>query len=632
MSKHASPSTRWALPVWLAAVAVFLICLGWVLFTTPSEPSPSEGRAESRQAAAQAGPVTVLDGLPAPGAVTAPDMPFAASQEYVLTGAGLQGFYQTSAPNDVWTLNYPEPELDAQLIRRGPPDPQVVSEGVKVTWRVGPEAGLTRGSTARSGSMEPVEDSFFRASIPVSAVRADGTLDPYPVVTLRAEDAASGKVLAESAAVLAVSPGFGCAHCHANAGTAILEAHDRHEGTRLMAAHAGGAVIDCRSCHVGPSVGKDGKETPGKGLGVSAAVHGWHAAYLTGDGADACKTCHVDLGRAGDGGKDAPKPLFARDFHVDRGLTCVRCHGNMADHALALLKAEQEAGQGQAVKLMAGITGTVPLETIKGRLPWVQEPDCTSCHNFSEKPDLLTASAFNKWTPRDEGRAGLFSERRGDMLMVRCIVCHGAPHAVYPARNPVAPDLDNIPPLQYQRQAAPLGSYGNCALCHGQPMEYSAHHPLVAWSETSIHAPAGARLSMPAARFSHQAHTPVVNCTVCHHTGYEDGTSLLCTSSGCHDGVTATLRAGKDAKPTPNPRYFYDAFHGDAFPGCLACHTRWLAEGKPAGPTDCKACHQAPSPLWAAEDAARNASGKSDVPGVSGRADSPDAPAAAGTE
>lgn len=150
----------------------------------------------------------------------------------------------------------------------------------------------------------------------------------------------------------------------------------------------------------------------------------------------------------------------------------------MEDHSLALLKAEQEAGLPQAAKLMSGITAReVPLDKIKGRLPWVQEPDCTSCHNFSEKPNLLTASAFNKWTPRSEGLSGLFSRRRDDMLMVRCIVCHGAPHAVYPARNPLADNLDNLPPLQYQQQAATLGSYGNCALCHGQPMDFSAHHP-----------------------------------------------------------------------------------------------------------------------------------------------------------
>lgn len=41
-----------------------------------------------------------------------------------------------------------------------------------------------------------------------------------------------------------------------------------------------------------------------------------------------------------------------------------------------------------------------------------------------------------------------------------------------------------------------------------------------------------------------------------------DGKSLLCTSSGCHDGLTATLRTDKNAKPTLNPFYFYNAFHG----------------------------------------------------------------------
>lgn len=52
----------------------------------------------------------------------------------------------------------------------------------------------------------------------MSAVNADGVLNPYPVITLRAKDEKTGKLLAESAAVLAVSPGFGCAQCHANAG------------------------------------------------------------------------------------------------------------------------------------------------------------------------------------------------------------------------------------------------------------------------------------------------------------------------------------------------------------------------------------------------------------------------------
>ena len=163
--------------------------------------------------------------------------------------------------------------------------------------------------------MNAVEDSFFAASIPVSAVNADGVLNPYPVITLRAKDEKTGKLLAESAAVLAVSPGFGCAQCHANAGTAILEVHDRHQSTRFMEQHAKGEVIACRSCHVGLKDGKAGEGKSGPELSVSAAIHGWHATYLADRGADACKTCHVDLGRTGDDPKDAPRRLFARDFH-----------------------------------------------------------------------------------------------------------------------------------------------------------------------------------------------------------------------------------------------------------------------------------------------------------------------------
>ena len=242
MSKHASSSSTsygaWALAAWLAALALFLIWLGWVLFST----SPIEGKAEkpSLPGVAQSDLGTVLDTLPAKGSLTTPNMPFTASQEYVLTGAGLQGFYQTSAPNDVWTLSYPEPQLNAQVIKRGPPVPEIVTQGVDVTWELGPQAGLAKDSTTRQGRMNAVEDSFFAASIPVSAVNADGVLNPYPVITLRAKDEKTGKLLAESAAVLAVSPGFGCAQCHANAGTAILEVHDRHQSTHFMEKHAKG--------------------------------------------------------------------------------------------------------------------------------------------------------------------------------------------------------------------------------------------------------------------------------------------------------------------------------------------------------------------------------------------------------
>ena len=188
---------------WLAALALFLIWLGWVLFST----SPIEGKAEkpSLPGVAQSDPGTVLDSLPAKGSLATPNMPFTASQEYVLTGAGLQGFYQTSAPNDV-TLSYPEPQLNAQVIKRGPPVPEMRDPGRRCNVGAGPASRVGERFHDTSGTDERCGGFLFAASIPVSAVNADGVLNPYPVITLRAKDEKTGKLLAESAAVLAVSP------------------------------------------------------------------------------------------------------------------------------------------------------------------------------------------------------------------------------------------------------------------------------------------------------------------------------------------------------------------------------------------------------------------------------------------
>ena len=656
-SSSTAPKSIWFFRVWMAALAVFLLWSGWFLYTSSPIGEPAGRSVAGNTASAANGKTppamaedtaasmvedrgTVLEGLPKWNKQAPALMPFNATMQYVLVGAGLQGFYQNADGAGVWTLSSPEPQIHAQLIKRGPDFPQVVTTGVTLSWELEAQAGLAGSSSKRQGEMAAVDDSYFTARIPVSAVAAGG-LNPYPLVTIRAEDE-QGNLLAETAAVLAVAPGYGCAYCHENAGTAILEVHDRHSGTSLAALNGQGSVIDCRSCHTGlkeesaaenaASEGGNGEIASGNGgtgtgngnneaapgnesaasekgtgersaggMSVSAAVHGWHAAYLSGRGADACMTCHIALGTVKDADKSEVKPLFVRDFHADRGLNCTRCHGFVEDHALALLKAEQEGGNPDASGAMASLAPrAVELEEIAPRLPWKQEPDCTGCHDFMEKPDLVTASAFNKWSELDGAGAGLFSARRDDMLMARCITCHGAPHAVYAARNPIVQDLDNLPPLQYQEQAAPLGSYGNCALCHGEPRDYSAHHPLVERTYTEVHIPTGASRAMPPALFSHNAHVKQVACIACHHKGHEDGKSILCASSGCHDGVNATRPAKKGEEVQEDPRYFYNAFHGP-FPGCMACHTQSLQAGKPAGPTDCKACHQAPSSRWDGE-------------------------------
>lgn len=595
-----SPSTvnfkvRYAIAVWLAALIIFLL---WLIITVAGgPPSPTlTGTGKNAQSEPQVGSnAYIVKNLPPWGSVPTPSLPFEPSSEYVLSGYGLQGFYQSVPPNPAWTVSLPEPTVTAQLVKRGD-SPAIVTENVRLSWEMEIQTGNSHEGQANTdyeyrGDMAAAADGLsFAATVPASAMQTDGSINPYPIVRITAREDGSGRILAQSAAVVAVGPGFGCAHCHADAGFSILKSHDKHQGTDLEGMAKSGAPVDCRSCHDGLS--RDGDTlNPGAGLSFSAAIHGWHAPYLAGGNSEACMTCHEALG---DSGKDErPRPLFLRDVHMDRGLGCINCHGTLEDHALALLKAEQQAGQENAAKGIAAITprSVKDIGEITPRLPWVQQPDCAGCHNFNTKPGSHTASAFNAWTKNADER---FNRATDYTATLRCPSCHGAPHAVYPASNPIGSDRDIMVPLQYQQHARALGAAGNCALCHMQSMDMSAHHPLVERKTTQVHVPEDARITLPRVNFPHASHARLA-CTACHHTGREDGKSLVCASAGCHDKAEALAQDGSS-----NIMYFRKAFHGENR-SCFYCHTALRQEGKGSGPVACKDCHRAPSPIWERE-------------------------------
>jgi hypothetical protein len=427
-----------------------------------------------------------LEDLPSPGEIPEPKLAFDKKAPYVLLAFGLQGFAEANK-NIAWTLEYPNPTLVAQLVKRGD-TPELVTDNVTLRWEMDPRTTSEAGRSApRGGAMRLADDGLaFSAAVPVSDTQTDGLRNPYPFVRVTAHDA-DGNALAAGGAVLAVAPEFGCALCHADAEYAILKVHDRHQGTALETTARQGEAVKCRACHTGLA-GDAAKPLPGAGMSVSAAIHGWHAAYMTNRGADACLSCHTGLGRtaqkdaatadAAQKSSGAPLPLLARDFHVTKGLTCVTCHGVLEDHALALLKAEEQAGQAVAAKAMAQLAPreVKSLSDIKPRLPWAQLPDCAACHDFSARPKPDDVSGFDKWA---ENAAKRYSARTDDIAVMRCPTCHGAPHALYPAKNPLGKERDNLPPLQYQSLARTIGAAGNCALCHMQDMDESAHHPLV---------------------------------------------------------------------------------------------------------------------------------------------------------
>ena len=522
----------------------------------------------------------------------------AATDAYVLSAWSKRGLTQIIDPTPSWNILPAGTVLEAQLVRRGS-DIAVVTEGVIITYSIDIPAELPAESSTknpsksaqllasdgkplpRSGTFTLQESeggkTFATEIIPALPYDLNNNFTPYPLVTITAHDQ-DGKLLAKTRITLPMSTEMGCKNCHTGdwrvdgkAGMSeetaydILTVHDRMNKTDLVVESKAGKVIDCKNCH-----SLENKT----GLNLSAAMHGWHAAFMTGQSADACYSCHPA------GEKSLTR--FADDLHTTKALNCTHCHGYMEDHALTLLNREIENEKPTATRLAEAIEPRlVPTRAeVLPRTPWVNLPSCAGCHDFAVKPSSQNASAFNTWT---KDKSETFANSSDDADALRCTACHGAPHALYPAVNLFGRNRSNIPPMQYQSVAAPLGAYNNCAACHDQPMDMSIHHPRAERSARMISIPEGFTPKKGRVMFPHQSHK-ALDCQTCHHTGFEDGKTLACSQSGCHSKVPAE---GVDLE---DPLLHRNAFHG-AKRGCQPCHLELLSQGKAAGPTQCRACH-----------------------------------------
>lgn len=422
--------------------------------------------------------------------------------EYVLLAWCNLGEKCISDSDSRFSLLPPGSALMAQLIRRGPL-PELVTAGVELTftppagfenpskhvefWKYAPslvgkelEPNVSAKGLGMSGAMKLNDKNltFVADGIPVLPYMDDGTINPYPVFTIEAKDAASGKVLASTKVVAPISTEIGCKNCHGGTwrhegamgisvttASDVLARHDRRHKTQLLPQAEAGKPVLCQSCHPDPLLNAAGNPEL---LNLPAAIHGFHANYLSDyPGAQPCHSCHPT-------GPDS-YTYCARGVHAARGLTCVNCHGTLEDHALTLLKAEKEAGKPKAEVLMRHVKPRLvaSIEEIESRTPWNDQPDCLNCHVDFEAPQGDNSSAFNQWV---RGPAGLY-RTRGDDAGLMCESCHGSTHAEFPATNAFHPDLDAIQPLQYQGHSGPIGSKGNCAVCHTEDMFDEFHHP-----------------------------------------------------------------------------------------------------------------------------------------------------------
>ncbi len=424
----------------------------------------------------------------------------AVTDEYILLAWSGQGMYHLSDCDARWSLAPPGATLYAQLIKRGE-TPEIVTGKVVFSFEVAQDhatpsrnvsfwayadklygrplpddVGLSGTQPAGTMQSDDAHMAFVTNGLPVVPYPQTGGFDPYPLVTIEARDPESGRVLARTQVSVPVSSELGCRNCHGGpwrvdhkAGISewtaedVLSVHDRISKTKLEKQAAQGRPVRCQSCHEDALRGDPGQ--PGR-LSLSAAVHGFHALYLAGREAEACNACHP-----GDP-KGATRML--RGIHNQIELSCVNCHGPLEDHALGLLKAESQAGNKHADRLMRLINPrrSEAIEKVPPRKAWFGQPDCLHCHVDFQPPDT------DETTPgqRTVDLEGLF-RMRSDDAGIMCAACHGAPHALYPARNPYGAQRDVIAPLQYQQSPYPMGSNKNCKVCHTIDMEEEIHHP-----------------------------------------------------------------------------------------------------------------------------------------------------------
>lgn len=449
-----------------------------------------------------------LHGRKAPAAENPPPLnapplaplPFDPEQSgYVLLAWNNLGMHSISDADGSFSLMPPANDLFAQLIRRGP-TPEVVTEGVVLSFRVGPgfekparQVGFWKdlpslfgmslpdniglSGQGLSGVMQLKKEgkAFVAEKVPVVPYPAQGGYQPYPTFTIEARDKGTNTMLATTRMVAPVATEMGCKTCHGGGwrkGTAgisaataqdILTMHDRLSKTSLLALAKKGKPVLCQSCHPDPMLNSAGKAGL---LNLSASIHGFHANFLGGRGAEACALCHPSSPQGA--------TRFLRGVHRAAGLDCTSCHGALEDHALALLLAEKNAGKTGAARLMQHLKplAAATLAGIQPRTPWLQQPDCLTCHVNFGPPEA--DSAFNVWAA---GADTLYRNRHDDSGSIHCAGCHGSPHAEYPASNPYEKERDNFGPRQYQGNPYPLGANRNCKVCHTMDMDTDLHHP-----------------------------------------------------------------------------------------------------------------------------------------------------------
>lgn len=351
--------------------------------------------------------------------------PTASTGNYIVLVNNDLGMHCMNQDHSRMSILPPYNNMQAQIIKRGgvTTPPEIVTTGITLEYsfpgntysagktnfwdyvfplfgvHLAPDVGLT--GKMLTGTFDLDVDVFRANGIPITPFSdaSPAVEDPFQVaqVILR-----RGSVeLARAYPVVPVSTEINCvgSGCHASE-QAILESH---EGPSEGGFDPANKPILCAQCHgstplTGPNPGTHGW--------FSKRIHEKHA-FIDAQvpGINGCYKCHP-----------GPNTRCLRGtMNANHNVICQDCHGNMENLAATI---------------------------DSGRIPWLNEPSCRSCHMpvFGEPVGQLYRNS--------RGHGG-----------VLCSNCHNSPHADFPSR--VA--RDNRVMIDIQGRA---GILTDCTVCH----------------------------------------------------------------------------------------------------------------------------------------------------------------------
>lgn len=371
-----------------------------------------------------------------------------ANSDYVIIAANDLGMHCYQSDYAAFLILPPGNNLCVQVFHKEGNEVKLVNSGIEIYYNVIdnttsadkinfweyakdygydilPNIGIT--GNGMSGKMKLSEDKkyYIATAIPVTPYNDGSTeLNPYQLAKIWITDNTTGKELASvDNIVVPVSDEMDCYICHGKENTSlnILKAHDDLSGTHLAAELEQGNRYKCSTCHEDNILDDPGK--PGV-LSLSEAMHGFHAgkAYLS-DVEPVCYSCH-------------PGPITQcyRGIMSIEGIGCINpeCHGDMS---------------------------TIAQSLAEGREAWLQEPDCSSCHNdkYEVNPNTLYRNSYliNNINPEMNDK-------------ILCTSCHNGPHAEWKSKNPI----DNLLPLHLQGLSDFIKK---CSVCHEENQTGTVH-------------------------------------------------------------------------------------------------------------------------------------------------------------